>query len=148
MTCPRCPAAKLKDLVVLGEIENIHIDPPGFVFPARIDTGAEGTSIHATDITPFERDGERWIRFSLRNPGTGKSATLERKKAGRVRVKKVDDTVDRRAVVIMTLTLGKISQATEVSLTDRSNFEFPMLIGRNFLKDVAVVDVSQQRIAN
>lgn len=148
MACPRCPAAKLKDLVVVGEIENVHIDPPDLVFPARIDTGAEGTSVHATEITPFERDGERWIRFNLRDPRTGKSATLERKEAGRVRVKKLDDSVDRRAVVIMTLTLGKISQATEVSLTDRSNFEFPLLVGRNFLKGVAVVDVSQQRIAD
>ncbi len=148
MVCPRCPAAALKDKVVVGEIENVHIDPPGLVLPARIDSGAEGTSIHATQITPFERDGEPWVRFNLQDPRTGKSVTLERKQAGRVRVKKLDDTVDRREVVIMTLTLGKISQPTEVSLTDRSNFEFPALIGRNFLKGVAVVDVSQQRIAN
>lgn len=132
---------------MLGEIENAVIDPPGFTYPARIDSGAEGTSVHASNIVQFERDGERWIRFDLKDPKTKKVTTLERKKAGRVRVKKFDDTVDRRVRVIMKVGIGRLTQQLEVSLTDRSNLEFPVLIGRNFLRDAAVVDVSQRYVA-
>jgi hypothetical protein len=49
--------------------------------------------------------------------------------------------------VIIKISVGKLNQQLEVSLTDRGNFEFPVLIGRNFLRDVAVVDVSQRNIA-
>jgi len=145
--CPRCPTTIAGDKVVLGEIETVLVDPPGFAYPARIDSGAEGTSMHAINIVQFERDGERWIRFDLQDPQTKKLKTLERKKAGRVRVKKVDSTLERRVVVLMKLSIGKLSQQLEVSLTNRSHFEFPVLIGRNFLRDAAVVDVSQSNTA-
>lgn len=145
--CPRCPATLAGDKLVLGEIENVQVDPPGFTYTARIDSGAEGTSIHAENIQEFERDGEKWIRFDLQDPTSKTLTTLERRKAGRVRVKKLGDTLDRRVRVIIKISVGKLNQQLEVSLTDRGNFEFPVLIGRNFLRDVAVVDVSQRNIA-
>jgi hypothetical protein len=46
---------------------------------------------------------------------------------------------------MLQVTIGTIKQRIEVNITDRTNYEFPMLIGRNFLKDIAVVDVSQER---
>ncbi len=40
--------------------------------------------------------------------------------------------------------MGSINEVTEVSLADREKFEFPVLIGRNFLEGEAVVDVSRK----
>jgi hypothetical protein len=44
----------------------------------------------------------------------------------------------------MRIRLGELTELIEMSLSDRSDFEFPVLIGRNFLTDNAVVDVSKQ----
>ncbi|MFC6980534.1 RimK/LysX family protein [Microbulbifer taiwanensis] len=52
----------------------------------------------------------------------------------------------RRPVVEMSLTVGDVTHMVEVNLTDRSSSEYLMLIGRNFLKDAAVVDVSRRNV--
>lgn len=147
--CPRCPAAVVADKTVFGETEEVTIDPPGFQYTARIDTGAEGTSIHATNIVRFERDGDSWVRFELTHPKTGATKTLERELVRRVRVKQVElDGYERRLVVMLDLSIGQVSGLTEISLVDRSGMEYPVLIGRNFLQNQVVVDVSQQFIAH
>ncbi len=145
--CPICPAAIAGNKALLGEYELVSIDPPGFEYLARIDTGATSTSIHAYDIKRFERDGDNWVRFKINNTQTKEEVALERKLVRRVRIKQVDAAGDSRLTVILTLKIGKLVKQVEVSLTDRSNMEFPVLIGRNYLLDTAVVDVSLRRIA-
>jgi hypothetical protein len=49
----------------------------------------------------------------------------------------------RRHVVLMDLAIGEVASRIEVNLADRTGFEFPVLIGRNFLEDRALVDVSR-----
>jgi hypothetical protein len=43
----------------------------------------------------------------------------------------------------MWVTLGETRSRIDVNLTDRTNFEYPVLIGRNFLTDSLIVDVSR-----
>jgi hypothetical protein len=144
--CPACPT-HLDGKIMVGEVEQVKVTPPGIVYTARIDTGATGTSIHATDIVRFERDGERWVRFNIDNPD-GDPITLEREVLHRVRVKQAElDGFERRLVVLLKLTMGSVSQNVEVSLADRSEMEYPLLVGRDLLRDNAVVDVGQQLIA-
>ena len=143
--CPVCAAAIIANKPVLGEYELVTVAPPGFKYLSRIDTGATSTAIHATDITRFERDGQKWVRFDLTNPDDQLTVTLERRLIRRIRIKQTEDLLDRRLIVMMNLQLGKIERQVEVSLTDRSKMEFPLLIGRNFLLDTAVVDVSLRR---
>ena len=148
LKCPICPAAVIANKPVLGEYERVLVDPPGFRYLARIDTGATSTSIHASNITRFERDGKKWVRFQVNKPSSQKTITLERRLVRRVRIKQAENPRDSRLTVMMTLQIGKIIRQIEVSLTDRSNMRFPVLIGRNFLLDAAVVDVSLRHTAN
>ena len=127
---------------VLGEYELVTVDPPGFEFLARIDTGATSTSIHASEIIRFERDSEKWVRFQITNPVNQETVTIERELVRRVLIKQAEDVSDRRFVVMMTLRLGDLERQIEVSLANRSNMDFPLLVGRNFLLDTALVDVS------
>lgn len=146
--CPASPAAKIADKLVIGEIENVNVAPPGQVFMARIDTGAAGTSIHASHIVAFERDGRDWVRFQIDHPSIEAPLTIERPVARTVRVKQAgSDTAERRLVVKMTITLGSMTEQIDVSLSERAAMTYPLLIGRNFLRNLAIVDVSQRLIA-
>jgi hypothetical protein len=129
---------------LIGEKEWALVEPGDLVLEARIDTGAETSSIHAQDIQLVEKDGKRWIRFSLTDPATDEKISLERRLHRRILIKqKTQDANDRRYVVRMWVTLGDTRTWLDVSLSDRDDFEFPLLIGRNMLIDSFSVDVSK-----
>lgn len=54
--------------------------------------------------------------------------------------------MERRAVVELWVRLGKIHEKTQFTLADRSQMTHPVLLGREFIRDIAVVDVSKQYI--
>ncbi len=148
--CPSCGTA-LDEKLIVGEIERVTIEPQGFRYQARIDTGASLTTLHATDLTYFERDGERWIRFQIDHPQADTRVTLEKPVVRKVVIKDVESSeslarnaADRRPVIRLNLALGPLHRQVEVTLTDRSHMKYPMLLGRNFLLDSAIVDVSRR----
>ena len=113
------------------------------LFESRIDTGADTTSIHAENIQLIEKDGKRYVRFVLIDPGTGETLQQEVRLRRRVLIKQNEGPRERRYVVRMWVTLGKVKSRIDVNLSDRSDFEYPLLIGRNFLTDSMIVDVSR-----
>ena len=130
--------------LIVGEAEYVAIPALNSVFAARIDTGAKTTSIYAVDIEIFERDGKPWARFTVINPGQDKEFPLEMEIARSLLIKQQGDDAQRRHSVALDLTMGKITKRIDVNLADRSNYKFPLLIGRDFLQGSAIVDVAQK----
>ncbi len=133
-----------KDKLLVGGLEYVYIPSSKVTLKARVDTGAKTSSIHAIDVKEFERDGKRWVKFKL---VSGKKSFIEKALPvfRTVRIKQdADLDSQRRYVVKMRINLGTISQLAEVTLNDRSNLLYPVLIGRNYLNGVAIVDVSKK----
>jgi hypothetical protein len=130
--------------LIVGELEYVTIPVLDTVFQARIDTGAKASSIHAVDIETFERDGNPWVRFTIKNPCKNLEFPLEMEVSRTARIKQQGEDSERRHSVTLVVTLGDITREIDVNLADRSNFDYAMLIGRDFLKGSAVVDVAQQ----
>lgn len=137
-------ATDLGNLLIIGEAEYVYLGAEQVRLAARIDTGAETSSLGAKEITPYERDGKKWVRFKVKDPRSGKEATLERRQRRTVKIKRHNAESEKRYVVSIPVKLGSIDRETDFTLTDRSNFEFTVLIGRNFLKGKAVVDVNRK----
>jgi hypothetical protein len=131
------------DKLVVGEVERVRIEPPGGTIVARIDTGAGASSLHAEQMVEFERDGKRWVRFDLKlDSGV---ATIERPIKRFVRVvQQADPEGSRRPVVDLRVRLGNVNENVDFTLADRSHMDNEMMLGRNFLTDVALVDVGRQ----
>ncbi len=137
-----------RGIAVIGGVERVEVGETGLLVKARVDTGAKTSSLSAQDVVDFERDGKSWVRFTF-DPGDDKPAvTIEKPVERRVRIKQPIDDAQRRYVVKLRLRMGEIEEIVEVSLSDRSEFNYPVLIGRNFLTDNAVVDVAKQFIAD
>lgn len=134
------------DLPIVGGVEWVVVEPSSLKYEARIDTGAESSSIHAENIHLIERDGKRYVRFSLLDPETNELVELERRLRRKVLIKQQQREWERRYVVKLWLTLGEIRELVDVTLSNRADFEYPVLVGRNLLTDTAIVDVSRQHI--
>jgi hypothetical protein len=134
--------------LVVGAVEHVFLPNLGIELPARIDTGAATASLDAQNIQTFERDGNRWVRFTLTNPETGEVKEIERLRSRRARIVQSNtEEAERRPVVELLITIGSVTQLAEFTLSDRTHLTYPVLIGRNILQDVMVVDVSQEDIA-
>ncbi len=62
------------------------------------------------------------------------------------KVRQASSEEEVRPVVISWVELGDIREKTEFTLTDRTQMDFPVILGRNFFKDIAIVDVGQEYV--
>ncbi|NOJ05105.1 RimK/LysX family protein [Vibrio splendidus] len=143
------PAKPLKTddgKLILGEEEWVFVPGLKEAFKARIDTGATTSSISAVDIVDFERDGKDWVKFKIEHDGiTTKEISLPVERWVKIKQSSAEGT-QRRAVVVASIQIGDLKDKTEFTLADRTHLSFPILLGRSFFRDVAVVDVSQKYV--
>ncbi len=128
-------------LGTIGAIEPIYFLPMKTPFTARIDTGAETSSIDAENQTFFERDGESWVAFDLINKSSGEKHHFEKKIAKQKKVKRIENS-EERIIVPMDVKFGGKILKPNFSLADREKFNYQALIGRNIITGMAVVDTS------
>ncbi|WP_162046734.1 ATP-dependent zinc protease [Vibrio taketomensis] len=135
--------------VVLGAIERVTIESIKQTFDARVDTGAATSSLNAVDIEEFERNGKKWVRFHLSDENTpsGEDNWIEAPIVKFVKIRQsTNDEMERRAVVELWVKVGKIHEKAQFTLADRSQMSHPVLLGREFIQDIAVVDVSKKYV--
>ena len=148
--CPTVVSAAdpAPEKLTVGRRETVWLEEAGLALPARIDTGAETASLDARDIEMFERDGDDWVRFGIVHPDTGDVVMLERRLERRARILQAStDVAERRPVVVLGIVVGNIRQNAEFTLSNRSHLDYQVLVGRNVLSDIMLVDVSQANIA-
>ena len=132
---------------IVGGIETTYIMPLKMPFHARMDTGAETSSLDAKNLRPFERDGEKWIAFDVINRKNGETQHFEKpikRKTSIVRTQKPE----KRFIVEMKVKIGKQLINAEFTLTDRENFEYQVLIGRNIINGRFVIDPTLKNTLN
>lgn len=129
----------------LGEDEYIYIKEADATFDARIDTGAAVSSISAKNITEFERNGKRWYRFTIEANDQSFEVEAPYVRTSQIR-QSSKNTLTERIVVSLNLKIGSFSTKSEFTLTDRTHMQYPLLIGRTLIQDIAVVDVARDHI--
>jgi hypothetical protein len=126
---------------VVGWIEKVRIYPGNFIVHAKLDSGAEYSSLHAANLTRFQRDGRPWVRFELDNRD-GKKVTIERPLLREATIKRHYLKAQKRPVIKIGVCLGNLYKETEVNLVDRTGFNYRMLIGRKFMEGHVIIDPS------
>jgi len=125
---------------IIGMVEKVIIDPGDIKMDARIDTGANTTSLGAPNLQVINEDGQDWAIYTINGE------EVRSKVVNYVLIKQHGAASQRRPVILLKVTLGNVSQTIEATLTDRSNFKYKILIGVNYLKDHFIVDVSRKYV--
>jgi hypothetical protein len=128
---------------LVGWVEKVRLYPGNVVVNAKIDTGARTSSLHVSSVKLVERNREEWIHFKV--TGLKGNVVLFKRKIKRIAtIKRHFGEPHRRLVILMGICLGNTYREAEVNLINRSGFNYPMLIGRQYMKNHFTVDPSQK----
>lgn len=130
-------------LTIIGSVESADLPDLGIRnLPVRVDTGAATSALHVENLEEFKRGGRNWVSFDLHpdihNVDLGVRITTPIK--GRKTVK--SSTADRelRIVIDTTLRLGKDAWTIQLTLANRAEMTYPMLLGRAAMAGRFLVD--------
>lgn len=109
---------------------------------AKLDTGARSSSIHAFDIEEFERDGMPWVSFAV-HPWQRSEVDIVRSElpvVDRRAIRSSTGHEEERLVVRTRITVVGHDLDAELTLANRDEMGFRMLVGREAMRGVLLVD--------
>lgn len=111
----------------------------------KIDTGAYTSAIHCRKIEIIEKAGKEVLIFTLLDPSHPKYQEQEfsREIFSEKRIKNSFGSSEKRFVIETDIMLFGKKYAIELSLSERGEMRFPILIGRRFLMGKFIVDPSK-----
>jgi hypothetical protein len=132
-----------EDPVKLGYLENVQIGNLSLELKGKLDTGADTSSIHARDVEIYKR-GKRdnWVRFRLVGKN-GRAIRYDQNVIRFAQIKTKRGGTIRRPVIRIPICVGGVTGRAEINLANRADFEYDVLIGREFLANRIIVDSGQ-----
>jgi hypothetical protein len=142
-----CSKDETRGMDVIGEVAVIDFKDADFSCLARIDTGAASSSIHVSnikidgDVEDIRENIGKMVTFETVND-LGLKKTFTKKVIDSVVIKN-SQGIERRYIINMTIGWRGHFKEVSINLRDRSDMAYMLLIGRNFLKNDFLVDVSK-----
>lgn len=131
--------APKEQLMTLGWVEHAYLIEPNYPLKAKLDSGAKTSSLDARIIKAFRQYGKRWVRFAVQNPKTGEETILVRERERTIGIVQHEGKSEVRPTVNIDICIAGQRHDIEVSLVDRENFTYPLLLGRRALKHIAII---------
>ena len=112
---------------------------------AKIDTGARSSALHASEIERFQRDGKEWVRFYIHSEQHGRQDAIaaESPLLDIRNIRSSSGQVQERPIIQTVAKLGPRQWPIELSLTNRDEMGFRMLLGRQAIRHQFLVDSGQ-----
>lgn len=111
----------------------------------RVDTGAKTSSLHVDNLRRFTKAGRPWVRFDIHPDMYNVDTVVEcEAKISDIRnIKSSNGVAEERYVIRTLMEMGKHSWPIELTLTNRSDMTFLMLLGREGMGKQVLVDPSE-----
>lgn len=130
---------------VIGRIEKINLpELSGYSLDAKIDTGAYTSSLHCHEIVHFNKRGREMVKFFVLDPDHPEYVD-KAFESPVFRIKKIRSSngqLSERVIIKQKVHFCGLSGFIQLSLTDRSEMRYPVLVGRRFISGKFLVDVA------
>ena len=133
----------IKDLPVIGWREWVKLPDLGIRnIKVKVDTGARSSALHAYDVREFLKGDEEWVRFKIHpdQRSSKRTVTAEAKILEYRSVRNSGGKAARRPVILTTITLLDASWEIELTLANRDEMGFRMLLGREAVRGRLLID--------
>jgi hypothetical protein len=137
------PEASERKCLIVGWREFLSLPDMGIrSIKAKVDTGARSSSLHAYDIEEFEHMGQKWVRFNVHpiQHNDRKVVAVEAPVRDVRSVRCSSGEVSERYVVVTQLKLMGQIWPIELTLANRDQMGFRMLLGREAIRGRMLVD--------
>lgn len=134
------------DLPIIGWREWVELPDFGIkAIKAKVDTGARSSSLHAFDLQEFEREGVKWVRFKLHpiQRRSDYSIELEAIVLEFRSVRSSSGKATLRPVIVTKVALLGTVWPIELTLANRDEMGFRMLLGREAFRQRFLVDAGK-----
>lgn len=127
-----------REYVDFPELNLFHIE-------AKIDTGAYTSSIHCSDISIKTINNNPVLCFKLFDELHPEFSEHMHQfnEFGKKKIKNSFGEMEERYIIKTLIKLGSKTIRTTLSLSDRENMRYPVLIGRKLLKGKFLIDVNK-----
>jgi hypothetical protein len=133
------PVKTDRPLLIVGWMEYVDLPDLGlYDIKAKIDTGARTSAIHAKDIEKFRKDSEDWVRFTTHGINGGGDVSIEAPVHSMRRIKNTSGVSEDRIVIRTKFRLARRLWTIDLSLTNRENMTFGLIVGRTALKNHSI----------
>ncbi len=129
--------------IMLGWAERTRIFPGNLPVQAKLDTGANTSSLNVESYELVEHDGKTWARIKAVNRA-GASREYELEVVRFSKTKDQDGPLRLRPVVKLEICIANIRAPAELNLSKRRAFIYKLLLGRRFLANKITVDPSRK----
>ena len=109
---------------------------------AKVDTGAKSSALHAFNIEELTHNGKSIVRFQV-HPLQKDDRTTITTKAKLLEYREVTNSggqAELRPVITTEVTIGQQTWTIDLTLTDRYQMGFRMLLGRQAIRNKFLVD--------
>jgi hypothetical protein len=141
---------------IFGLIETVELTEHSLILNAKMDTGADNSSLNAIQIEEYDKEGQNRVRFKvpLRKGNKVKLIPFDLPVKRHTLIKARDQEGDgngkspiQRPVIVLEICIGDKIESVQVNLADRQNFKYHLLIGRRTIKKYhAMVDPSNEHL--
>ena len=127
-------------MLTIGWQERVDLPLLGLTnLKTKIDTGARTSALHATDIHEFERDGVPWVRFHSRFDDDTRDVDVETPVHDRRPITNTSGVPETRVVIRTKFRIARRAWTIDLSLTERTEMTFRMIVGRTALRGRSVL---------
>ena len=137
------PSKKPLSLPVIGWREWVALPDFGdFLIKAKVDTGARSSSLHSFDLNIFQRDGVDWVKFTIHphQHSNKDEVEVEAPVLDYRSVRSSSGKANLRPVISTNLKLLETIWPVEITLANRDEMGFRMLLGREAFRRRFLVD--------
>ncbi len=135
-----------RELPIIGWREWVGLPDLGIeTIKAKVDTGARSSSLHAFRVRVFERDAETWVRFDVQpiQRNSTKITDLEAPVLEFRSVRSSSGRASQRPVIVTSVSLLGLTWPVELTLANRDEMGFRMLLGREAFRSRFLVDAGR-----